>query len=144
MKKAQRRTSSGRITGVSSQSEGDNEGVKILSSPKALAELEEENRNLKQAIAQNQGGNRRLSQISNSSVVGSAVGSDVGQIGEDMERENIVKFDDARNGDEENRKEMKSADADDRQTSSFTSKTVRSILTGVIPEEWVDNPDASL
>ena len=61
MKPPKRRTSSG-FARTSVASETEAEGVKILSSPRALKELEEENRRLKQAMAQNEG--RRLSQLS--------------------------------------------------------------------------------
>jgi gamma-aminobutyric acid type B receptor len=55
-----RRTSSG-FTRTSAVSETEDEGIKILSSPKAVKELEEENRKLKAAMAQKEKEGRRMS-----------------------------------------------------------------------------------
>ena len=108
-----RRTSSG-FTRTSAVSETEDEGIKILSSPKAVKELEEENRKLKAAMAQKEKEGRRMSsQLSNPST-------------EDLETQGLMK------STESNGAEMGAVEEEDADTIKKKSVT---IMTGTMPEE---------
>ncbi len=110
-----RRTSSG-FTRTSAVSETEDEGIKILSSPKAVKELEEENRKLKAAIAQNQKEGRRMSsQLSNPST-------------EDLETQGLMK------SVESNGAEMDAVEEEDADAIKQNKKSV-TIMIGTMPEE---------
>ena len=109
-----RRTSSG-FTRTSAVSETEDEGIKILSSPKAVKELEEENRKLKAAMAQNQKEGRRMS--SQQSYPSST---------DDLETQGLMK------STESNGAEMDAVKEEDADTIKKKSVT---IMTGTMPEE---------
>ena len=112
-KKPKRQSSSGSvISRTSLRSDTDGSGIKILSSPKAIAELEEENRKLKHLM----GSGRRLThpQVSNDSEVGgcrsSLLSNDSVVVESDIVPEKRVTFGGAGNGEEENHTEMNLVD----------------------------------
>mmetsp|Transcript_28882 Transcript_28882/g.43646 ORF Transcript_28882/g.43646 Transcript_28882/m.43646 type:complete len:210 (+) Transcript_28882:1405-2034(+) len=113
--KKKHRSGGPEISHSSVQSDTENSGIKILSSPMAMSELQEENRRLKQMAEtmrasksvrrwSNEIGieeSRRLSQMSNDSMVES-----------DVDTENLrrVTFEGPNNGDIENHTEMNAVD----------------------------------
>eukprot|EP00984_Skeletonema_dohrnii_P006966 scaffold2481_cov83-Skeletonema_dohrnii-CCMP3373.AAC.10 len=114
--KKKHRSGGPEISHSSVQSDTENSGIKILSSPMAIAELEEENRRLKQMAETMRASkpvrrwsnevngleeSRRLSQMSNDSMVESDVGT------ENVRR---VTFESPNNGDIENHTEMDAVD----------------------------------
>ena len=109
-----RRTSSG-FTRTSAVSETEDEGIKILSSPKAVKELEEENRKLKAAMAQKENEGRRMS--SQQSYPSST---------DDLETQGLMKTV------ESNGAEMDAVKEEDADV--VKQKTV-TIMTGTMPEE---------
>lgn len=109
-----RRTSSG-FTRTSAVSETEDEGIKILSSPKAVKELEEENRKLKAAMAQKEKEGRRMS--SQQSYPSST---------DDLETQGLMK------SVESNGAEMDAVKEEDADVVKQKSVT---IMTGTMPEE---------
>jgi len=109
-----KRTSSG-LTRTSAVSETEDEGIKILSSPKAVKELEEENRKLKAAMAQKENEGRRMS--SQQSYPSST---------DDLETQGLMKTV------ESNGAEM---DAVKEEDADLVKQKTVTIMTGTMPEE---------
>ena len=100
------------ISRTSLQSESEGEGIKILSSPKALADLEEENRKLKHLVT---GSGRRLSSVLNDQEEvtrrPSHISNDsIAEPDAVSEREKLVKFESLLTSDIENHTEMNAVD----------------------------------
>ena len=113
-KKAHGSLSSGAngISRTSLQSESEGEGIKILSTPKAIEDLEEENRKLKDLVT---GSGRRLSSVLNDQEEVTRRPSHIScdSIAEPdavQEREKLVKFESLLTGDIENHAEMNAVD----------------------------------
>lgn len=99
-------------TSSTNDSESSGTGIKILSSPKAIAELEEENRKLKDLVT---GSGRRLSSVLNDPEEGSRRPSHISNdsIAESdavIEKEKRVTFEGASHGDIEKCTEMNTVD----------------------------------
>jgi len=138
------------ISRTSTQSDTDNSGIKILSSPMAMAELEEENRRLKQMAETMRASksvrrwsnevngleeSRRLSQMSNDSMVESDVATG---------NEKRVTFERPNSSDIENHTEMDAVDEEGgviEEEENIGEEASHIEMNVVDAEEGVDEED---